>query len=232
MSSLNTSIWKESSDHVDELYASMAKAFGELKNAPRTCFSNWAKKDRKTGELLPDYADLATVFDTIRVTYAKHDLSIRQTFHSWKEDGTIMLVTTIGHKSGQFERSYLPMKGNIPPQELAKTATYLKRVAICAAVGIAADDDDDGQQANSSHVVAQVNDEARIEKALTAKVRSAKTAEEISAVMEQTDRGVSSSQLSPEAAQRVRQVAADCASRLPKQDAPASKSKKEPALAS
>ena len=213
---VNASIWQERSDHVDQLYAAMAQAFGEVKNAPRTCFSNWAKKDRKTGELLPDYADLATVFDTIRAVYGKYGLSVRQTFHPFN-DGTLFLVTTVGHKSGQFERSYLPMKGNVPPQELAKTATYLKRVAICAAVGIAADDDDDGEQANKSHAVAQVNDEERIVKALIGKARACTTPEAIAAVTAQVDRGVAAGQLSDAGAGRVRLVAAECASKLPPQ---------------
>lgn len=225
MSIINTSIWQERSDQVGELYAAMAKAFGEVKNAPRTCYSNWAKKDRKTGELLPDYADLATVFDTIRVVYGKHGLSIRQTFHPFKDDGTIYLVTTVGHSSGQFERSYLPMKGNIPPQELAKAATYLKRVALCAAVGIAADDDDDGESANRSTAAAAVNEEARIEKALADKIRAAKDAAGRQSEIERARKGVSEGMLSADAATRLQAIAADLDA---KDAAKSAKTKREP----
>lgn len=224
--SVNTSIWKEQSDHVDALYAAMAKAFGSLKNAPRTCYSNWAKKDRKTGELLPDYADLATVFDTIRAVYGANGLSIRQTFSPYKDDGTIMLVTTIGHSSGQFERSYLPMKGNIPPQELAKVSTYLKRVAICAAVGIAADDDDDGESANRSTAVAVANDEARIEKALSDKIRQATTAAARKAEVERAAKGVSEGMLTQSAHDRLKKLADDLDERQPTKP----QAKKEPVL--
>jgi hypothetical protein len=220
-----TTIWQEHSEHVDELYASMAKAFGELRNAPRTCFSNWAKKDRKTGELVPDYADLATVFDTVRAVYGKNGLSIRQTFHPHKDDGTIMLVTTIGHSSGQFERSYLPMKGNIPPQEIAKTATYLKRVALCAAVGIAADDDDDGETANRSAAVAVANDEARIEQALVSKVRAAKDSAARKSEVQRARKGVSEGMLPPSAAERIEKLAADLDAKE------GGKTEREPALA-
>jgi hypothetical protein len=219
-----TSIWQERSEHVDELYASMAKAFGELRNAPRTCYSNWAKKDRKTGELLPDYADLATVFDTVRATYSKFDLSIRQTFHPFKDDGTLFLVTTIGHKSGQFERSYLPMKGNIQPQEIAKTATFLKRVALCAAVGIAADDDDDGETANRSTAVAVANDEARIERALADKIRAAKDAAGRKAEIERAKKGAGEGMLPESAVARLQLIAADLDA---KQAAKPEKPKKE-----
>lgn len=226
MSFVNTSIWKEQSDQVNELYAAMGKAFGQLKNAPRTCFSNWAKKDRKTGELLPDYADLATVFDTIRAVYGAHGLSIRQTFSPYREDGTIMLVTTIGHSSGQFERSYLPMKGNVAPQELAKVVTYLKRVAICAAVGIAADDDDDGESANRSTAVAVANDEARIEKALADKIKAAKDAAGRKAEVERAAKGVSEGMLTAAAHDRLKRLADD----LDERQSAKQKVKQEPVL--
>lgn len=225
MTAISTSVWQEQSEHVDALYAAMAKAFGELKNAPRTCYSNWAKKDRETGKLLPDYADLATVFDTVRTVYGKNGLSIRQTFHPYRDDGTLMLVTTIGHSSGQFERSYLPMKGNIPPQEIAKTATYLKRVALCAAVGIAADDDDDGETANRTAAVAAANDEARIEQALVAKVRSAKDSAARKAEVARAKKGVSEGMLPPAAAERIEKLAADLDAKA------SSKTEREPALA-
>ncbi len=226
MTIFNSSVWQERSEHVDELYASMAKAFGELRNAPRTCYSNWAKKDRKTGELLPDYADLATVFDTVRVVYGKNGLSIRQTFHPFKDDGTIYLVTTVGHASGQFERSYLPMKGNIPPQELSKTATYLKRVALCAAVGIAADDDDDGETANRSTALAVANDEIRIERALADKLRAAKDAAGRKAEIERAKKGASEGMLPPSAVDRLQLIAADLDAK--EAEKAASKTKREP----
>lgn len=222
MSIINTSVWQERSEQVAELYAAMAKAFGELKNAPRTCYSNWAKKDRKTGELLPDYADLATVFDTVRVVYGKNGLSIRQTFHPFKDDGTIYLVTTVGHASGQFERSYLPMKGNIAPQELSKTATYLKRVALCAAVGIAADDDDDGEAANRSTAVASANDESRIERALADKIRAAKDAAGRKAEIERAKKGASEGMLPPAAVDRLTAIADELDAKS------AAKTKREP----
>lgn len=222
MSIINTSVWTERSEQVADLYAAMAKAFGELKNAPRTCYSNWAKKDRKTGELLPDYADLATVFDTVRAVYGKNGLSIRQTFHPFKDDGTIYLVTTVGHASGQFERSYLPMKGNIAPQELSKTATYLKRVALCAAVGIAADDDDDGETANRSTAVAAANDEARIERALADKIRAAKDSAGRKAEIERARKGAAEGMLPTAAVDRLTAIADELDAKS------ASKAKREP----
>lgn len=209
------SVWQEASENLDQLFAAHAAAIGKLRNAPRTCVSHFAKKGRD-GKPIPDYADLATIFDTIREALSANGLSVTQSFMPHGEDGGMMLVTTLGHKSGQFQRSYLPMKGNVPPQSLASTATYLKRVALCAIVGIAADDDDDGQQANASHEAATITDEGRIEKALIAKVRAAKDEAGVNAAVAQTDRGVESGQLSRAAAERVALVAADAISKFAK----------------
>ena len=189
------SLWQEASEHLDLLFKAHAKALGELRNAPRTCISHFARKG-PDGKPIPDYADLATIFDTARKALADNGLSVTQAFMPYGEDGTMMLVTTLGHSSGQFQRSYLPMKGNVPPQQLAGTATYLKRVALCALIGIAADDDDDGQQANATAAAATVNDEPRIVAALGKKLRSAKDKAARDSEIARAKRGVSEGKLS------------------------------------
>lgn len=200
------SIWQEASEHLDLLFDAHSKALGVLKNAPRTCVSHFAKKG-PDGKPIPDYADLATVIDTARAALSSNGLSITQSFMPYGEDGGMMLVTTMGHKSGQFQRSYLPMKGSVPPQQLAATATYLKRIAFCAIVGIAADDDDDGQQANMSHAAAEINDESRILTALMKKVRSAKTADARLAEVDRARKGVREGKLSQSSLDRLEELA-------------------------
>lgn len=213
------SIWQEASEHLDQLFAAHATALGQLKNAPRTCVSHFAKKG-KDGRPIPDYADLATVIDTARQALAANGLSVTQTFMPFGEDGGMMLVTTLGHKSGQFQRSYLPMKGNVQPQALASTATYLKRVAMCAILGIAADDDDDGQQANVNHAEASAGDEMRIVNALIKKVKAASDKDGRDAEIERARKGVREGKLSNASLQNL----IDLASALDE--------KQEPALAS
>jgi hypothetical protein len=201
------SLWTEASEHLDQLFAAHAAALGQLKNAPRTCVSHFAKKG-PDGKPIPDYADLATVFDTIRAALAANGLSVTQTFMPFGEDGsTLMLVTTLGHKSGQFQRSYLPMKANVPPQQLASTATYLKRVALCAVVGIAADDDDDGQQANATHATATVSDEPRIVAALQKKLKAAKDAKGRAAEIARAQKGLSEGLLSQKSFDQIKDLA-------------------------
>ncbi len=224
----DASVWNANSDHVDQISAAMAKAFGQLTNVVRNKVSHFAKKG-KDGKPVPDYADLASCFECIRAAYATNGLSVRQTFHPYGEDGTIYLVTTVRHESGQFERSYLPMPGRVPPQELAKTATYLKRIALCAITGIAADDDDDGEQAERSHAAAAADTEKRWEKALTAKIREATKPEAIADVLDQIARGVSGGHLSQDVAASLRKVASEAAGKFRPAAAAAEPAKKKTA---
>lgn len=207
--------WPASSQSLDKLFEAKSKALGALKNAPRTSKSHFGM-----------YADLATVWDTIRKALSDNCLDVIQTFVPYDEN-FVMLVTTLGHSSGQFIRSFLPIKSSLAPQQLAATATYLKRIELTAIVGIAADDEDDGDTAQRVAVSAAIADEPKIEKALVAKVRSAKDKAGVDAVLAQVDRGVESSQLSKAAAERIALVAADCVSKF-KQP----KKEPEPALAS
>ena len=219
---IKSSIWQEQSEHVCELYAATSKAFGAMRNAPRTCISHFAKKD-KAGKPIPDYADLATIFDSIRKPLSDNGLAITQSFAPFSDDGTLMLVTTLGHRSGQYQRSYLPIKGSIEPQKFAAAATYLKRVALCAIVGIAADDDDDGATATHANLEAQVTDESRFESVGGDKLRAAKTDADRDAVLTRAKQRVIDGTLTPTALARLTVLAASLATKAPKA---------EPALAS
>lgn len=211
--------WPPSSAELDKLLEAQSKALGQMRNAPRQSKSHFGM-----------YADLATVMDTIRKPLAENGLSVMQCFVPYDEQ-TIYLVTTLGHSSGQFLRSYLPVKASLQPQQLAATATYLKRVELTAIVGCAADDEDDGVTAQSAAASAAINDEPRIEKALVAKIRSAKDAAGVKAVLDQTERGVEAGQLSKAASERIRLVAADCTAKFTAA-AQTPKPKREPVAAS
>lgn len=204
--------WAPSSEQLDKLLAAQSKALGQMKNAPRSSKSHFGM-----------YADLATVMDTIRKPLTDNELSVTQCFVPY-DDQTLYLVTTLGHSSGQFIRSFLPVKATLQPQQLAATATYLKRVELTAIVGCAADDEDDGESAQKAAATATVNDEARIEKALIANVRAAKNEAAVQSVLDRMERGVESGQLSEVAAGRVALVAKDRVIQLTKKPEPAAAS--------
>lgn len=202
--------WPASSPQLDELFAAHAKALAELKNAPRTSKSHFGM-----------YADLATLIDTIRGPLSRHGLSFTQPFCVYDENHDV-LVTTLAHSSGQFLRSFNRIRVNLPPQQYAATATYMKRVALSAIVGVAAEDEDDGETATRAAVVSHVEDETRIEKIGMAKLREAKTDDERAEILSKAEKRVQEGTLSREALVRLMAVATESATAKPK-PAPGSK---------
>ena len=128
-----------------KLFEALAKAQGEMANAPRTKKSHYGM-----------YADLATIRDVIRAPLAANGLCIVQAVVPYGEDGETAVATTLGHSSGQWLRSCIPIKANLTPQQLAANVTYARRIALAAITGIAADDDDDGEEAEKNHASASV----------------------------------------------------------------------------
>ena len=118
------------------LFAALSAAQSEIQNAT---------KDSKNDFFKTKYADLATVLNTVRPTFAGYDLSIMQ---STEFDGTMVSVTTaIAHAEGGYVTSVAsctPAKTDA--QGIGAATTYLRRYALAAMTGIA-QEDDDGQSA-------------------------------------------------------------------------------------
>jgi len=88
------------------------------------------------------YADLAAVFTAIKPI---HDNGLSFTQTTQFRDGAFILRTTLRHTSGQWIASEYPLPLNAKPQEVGSALTYAKRYSLSALVGIAADEDDDGE---------------------------------------------------------------------------------------
>lgn len=65
-----------------------------------------------------------------------------------KEEGEFMLRYELRHTSGESIGGAYPLGGGTP-QQRGSEITYAKRYALCAVVGIAPDDDDDGNAASA-----------------------------------------------------------------------------------
>lgn len=92
------------------------------------------------------YADLADVVTAAAPVASKHGLSVVQL--PGHNDRGSTLTTWLLHESGQFiasEAELLLAKED--PQGQGSAMTYMRRYAYCAALGIVADADDDGNQA-------------------------------------------------------------------------------------
>ena len=127
----------EHSASLNELFAALAKAQGQISHA---------KKDKKNPFFKSSYADLASVWEACRDPLASNGLSVIQTVEGSKTE--MYLITWLGHASGQWIKSKLPMLlQKSDPQSQGSAITYARRYALSAMVGICADEDDDGERA-------------------------------------------------------------------------------------
>lgn len=102
------------------------------------------------GQYSYKYADLADILHAVSPVLAKHGLAVTQTFTK-PDEQSIVLVTRLLHVSGESIDSWLPIPWSSgKPQELGSWITYLRRYSLAAILGIAAEDDDDAQAAESA----------------------------------------------------------------------------------
>lgn len=124
-------------DSMTELYTALAKAHAELTN-PR--------KDAKAdlGNYSYKYASLGAILDHVRPTLAANGLAVAQNVELI--DGRVEVTTLLTHSSGGW-MSFGPIAGPAGSswQQLGSSITYGRRYALTAALGIAAEDDDDAQ---------------------------------------------------------------------------------------
>lgn len=144
------------SEAINELATALAKAQGEIDSA---------KKDSTNPFFGSRYADLAAVRDAIRTPFFNHGLSVAQfprtrfegapESYEWqaKRSGEtrygvkvfceVVVVTRLMHTSGQWlEGEVSAMLPNGDPQAVGSAITYLRRYALQAVAGVAAEDDD------------------------------------------------------------------------------------------
>ena len=129
----------QTSEQINEIAGALAKAQGEIKGAA---------KDSTNPHFRSKYADLASVWDACRAALSKNGLSVIQTPDT-TADG-VFLYTTLAHSSGQWIRSTMPVRPvQDTPQGLGSALTYARRYSLASMVGVAPDDDDDGQAAST-----------------------------------------------------------------------------------
>lgn len=120
------------SDDRSELFAALSKAQAKITGAVKDSTNPFFKSK---------YADLATCLDAIREPLAENDLCIIQTTDN--DGGSVTVITTLGHSSGQWMTGELTMTPEKPgPQAFGICITYARRYAVAAIVGLAQIDDD------------------------------------------------------------------------------------------
>jgi hypothetical protein len=164
-----------------QLAAALAKAVPNFLPLVRNRVSHFAKKD-KSGQPIPDYADLAQCHKAAAKALAEQELAVVQTLTN-NSEGEMVLATQLIHSSGQYLESLIPLQGTKSPQQMAAAVTYARRTAYCAMVGLAADDDDDGLTAETAAAAGDAEVAAKASAMAMDALRAAKTPEERASVL-------------------------------------------------
>lgn len=128
----------KTSDSIKELATAFAKAQTALKNAPF---------DKTNPHFKSKYATLVSVRDVLVPTLSANGLSVIQ--GASVMDGQSVVTTRLMHTSGEWIESAYPFQVD-KPQQMASAMTYARRISLAAICGIASEDDDDGNAANTS----------------------------------------------------------------------------------
>jgi len=137
------------SETMANLATALAKAHAAFQ--PLTKNRSVTVRPREGSPYSFDYATLDNIMDCIRGPLAANGLSVVHTVHT--DDNGLSVETIIVHASGEFLGTAVPVKTDRPGnQALGSAITYARRYGITALLGLAADDDDDGNAADGHHV--------------------------------------------------------------------------------
>lgn len=123
------------SESIAKLSASLTKFQSEMQSVKKGSVNPFYKST---------YADLASIIEAIREPLATNGLAFSQ-FPS----GQNGLRTILMHESGEWiEETFYVSPTDSKPQSLGSAITYARRYALGAILGIATEDDDDGNEAS------------------------------------------------------------------------------------
>lgn len=145
------------SEEINELAAALAKAQGAFRLAPR---------DAQNPHFKNRYTTLAAIWDVIRGPLTENGLSITQVIAT-NDNGAPTLYTRLMHASGQWIEGTFPIitgdiRGVNPAQAMGSGTAYARRYSLGAIVGVASEDDDDGEGVGTTSSRAPSADGARI----------------------------------------------------------------------
>ena len=152
------------SENINEI----AEALSQFQAKVPTVAKN---KTAGTGSYSYKYADIADVLTAIRGVLAENGLSVSQFAEneSIVESGVVsdyvVITTMLMHKSGQWLKSSL--RGSVSAnqsrmsnmQSIGSITTYLRRYSLASMLGIATDDDIDGNLGDGSQSNAKIETE-------------------------------------------------------------------------
>lgn len=140
-----------SSPQIGQIASALATAQGLFQNPKKN--KKVRVRTKSGGSYEFAYADLIACFDAVRKPMADNGLSFIQAMVVG-DDSKFRLVTRLMHNSGEWLESTTPLfVDDASSQSFGSALTFMKRYALCAMLGIAADDDDDANAADGNSVV-------------------------------------------------------------------------------
>lgn len=154
----------QTTDAIQDLAAALAKAQGEFLPAMKAEENEAFKRGGKFSK----YADIAAVWEAVRKPLSANGLSVIQ--QAARVEGGVAITTRLMHGTGQwiqFEPLVIPMSKS-DAHGIGSATTYGRRFSLCAALGIVADADDDGNEAAGKTTRnAEPEQEAPVERQMT-----------------------------------------------------------------
>ena len=158
----------KTSESINEISTALSKAQGIMGNPVFNKVNPHFKSQ---------YADLSSVLNAVRPALSANGISIMQ-MTSIEEAGVI-LYTRFTHSSGQWIQSVYPVTSSSKHQDIASALTYAKRLSLSAMAGVAGEEDDDGNGANTVPVVAKGAPKPKIEASKLTEAESMETMDNI-----------------------------------------------------
>lgn len=123
----------------DSLTSALAAVQAEL---PAVGKDQTARVKSDKGNYTYKYADLAKVSAAILPRLSENGLAW-VTLPTYDSEGRFVLQYELRHTSGESVSGAYPLPSTSRPQEMGSAITYARRYTLCAATGIAPEDDDD-----------------------------------------------------------------------------------------
>jgi len=133
----------QKSESIAALIGALSKAQGAFPGIPKNKTAN-IKSEK--GSYSYAYAGLADIIAAVQPHLTAHGLSISQ--HPEQLERGIIVTTLLGHESGEWlESTYAVPGATLTAQNVGSIITYARRYALAAILGVAPDEDVDGQTA-------------------------------------------------------------------------------------
>jgi hypothetical protein len=128
---------------IGQLIAALAKAQAKFEVPLKT---KLAKIRSEKGTYEYRYSDLADLIAAVRGPLAENELAFVHCLTP--VEGGTMVRAILAHSSGETLESEYSLPRYQRPQEFGSALTYARRYTLSGLLGVAADDDDDGQAAS------------------------------------------------------------------------------------